>query len=488
MDVPSLFLSVQGILILTISLLFGFYFLFWIVRRSPKNLPPGPRDWGTNWIMLKASWNGTLHILAGEWALKYKEITLVNSFGMPVVFLNTAEITRKLLASEKYKFLVADRFPNAAARIVEFNGRDLIFSKFDAIMKKKRRLFYNVIGLYGNGVAKMFTDIDLCEGKDTDLTSILTRSLKVIIYILVTGELPVDPSAPDMLEEYDLAFNKLATPDVDFVLDNLPFLTKIPGKFKRAVDRAKEAKKKADELLYYRQKRTHKPGQPRGIADLLLDYAKKPGYEWMDEDEGHIISFLAILIQEEIDDVIGSKRPKLEYKSRLPYTEATILEGVRLISPVPLNAFRRPFEDIDFEGMVIPKKLAGKLSTFFFFFFSIILINSWHFLHDENKWEDPWTFNPKRFLDNEGNLLPADHPKRKDLIAFGVGARACPGETFSRSRMFLFITSILQRYDLLPPSNEKLTPANFNVHDETILGIVRQTPPFKCRLVRRKRR
>ncbi|CAG5134288.1 unnamed protein product, partial [Candidula unifasciata] len=97
-----------------------------------------------------------------------------------------------------------------------------------------------------------------------------------------------------------------------------------------------------------------------------------------------------ITIQGEIDN----------HRSEMPYTEATILEGLRLISPVPLNAFRRASEDIDFEGMVIPKN-------------ALILINSWHFLHDENKWEDPWTFNPKRFLDDQGNLLPIDHPRRK---------------------------------------------------------------------------
>ncbi|CAG5128223.1 unnamed protein product [Candidula unifasciata] len=505
--------SVLNSLIVGVLLLFGLYFLSWIFRRSPKNVPPGPREWGTNWKILKASWNGTLPKLASEWALKYKDITFVYSFGLQLVFLNSAEITRKLLTSNKYKFLVADRSPNAAARIIELNGKDLVFSKFDGKFNIKRRLFYSVIGLYGDGVAKfedmvwreierMFMEIDVREGKDTDLSSILTRSLKIILYILVRGEGPIDPKEPEILEEYDMAVNKLAQADVDFVLDNLPFLTQIPGKFKRAVTHVKEAKKQADELLFYGPKRTHKPGEPRGITDLLLDFARQPGYEWMKTDEQHIIAFLTSLvvagnlttrssltgiflclvnypevirtIQGEIDNVIGSERPKLEHRSKMPYTEATILEGLRLISPVPLNAFRRASEDIDFEGMVIPKN-------------ALILINSWHFLHDENKWEDPWAFNPKRFLDDQGNLLPIDHPRRKDLIAFGVGARACPGEMFSRSRMFLFITSILQRYDLLPPANESLTSADFNIHSENVLGLVRQTPPFKCRLVRRQR-
>lgn len=95
------------------------------------NLPPGPREWGTNWRIRKASWNGTLPRLAGDWALKYGDITFANSFGLPLVFLNSAEVTRKLLASEKYKLLMADRLPNAASRITQFNGKDLVFSRFD---------------------------------------------------------------------------------------------------------------------------------------------------------------------------------------------------------------------------------------------------------------------------------------------------------------------------------------------------------------------
>ncbi|BFZ07286.1 hypothetical protein BsWGS_10325 [Bradybaena similaris] len=394
MDVSSTFLSVENAFILSAVTLLGFCFMSWMYRRSHKNFPPGPREWGTSWSILKASWNGTLPKLAGDWALKYGDITFTYSFGMPLVFLNTPEITRKLLTSEKYKFLVADRFPNAAARVFQFNGKDLLFSMFDDIMIKKRRLFYNVNSLYGDGVSKfenvvweeierMFTDIDLREGEDIDITKILDRYLKIIICILVLGERPVDPTAPDIIDEYEMAGNKLSTPDVDFVLSNLPFLGTIPGKLKRAVDRAIDVKKKADELLYYGPKRTHKPGQPRGITDLVLDFARKPDYEWMEKDEEHSIAFISSLvmaancttrssltgtflclvnypeviemIQEEIDRVVGNERPTVEHRSKMPYTEAAILEGLRIIVPPPFTCYRRPSEDIDFEGMTIPK-------------------------------------------------------------------------------------------------------------------------------------
>lgn len=60
-------------------------------------------------------------------------------------------------------------------------------------------------------------------------------------------------------------------------------------------------------------------------------------------------------IQEEVDLVIGSKQPRIEHKSSMPYTEATILEGLRLITPLPLSGFRVPSEDLEVDGMTIPK-------------------------------------------------------------------------------------------------------------------------------------
>ncbi len=36
--------------------------------------------------------------------------------------------------------------------------------------------------------------------------------------------------------------------------------------------------------------------------------------------------------------------------------------------------------------------------------------------HDPEYWEDPWTFNPERFLDEQGQLVGVDYPNRRRWV------------------------------------------------------------------------
>ena len=42
-----------------------------------------------------------------------------------------------------------------------------------------------------------------------------------------------------------------------------------------------------------------------------------------------------------------------------------------------------------------------------------IMINVYGVDHDPDVWDDPYEFNPERFLDPDGKLLPPDHINRK---------------------------------------------------------------------------
>ncbi|KAK6180735.1 hypothetical protein SNE40_008733 [Patella caerulea] len=147
-------------------------------------------------------------------------------------------------------------------------------------------------------------------------------------------------------------------------------------------------------------------------------------------------------IQEEIDDNIGGDRePSLDDRGVMHYTNAAILECLRFISHVPIGIPHVAREEIEVEGMRIPAN-------------TTMLTNYWSANRSDKYWDKPNVFSPERFLDGDGKLLPSEHILRAQLIPFGVGRRQCVGESFAKSRIFLYVTSLLQRFDFLPGDNE----------------------------------
>ena len=68
--------------------------------------------------------------------------------------------------------------------------------------------------------------------------------------------------------------------------------------------------------------------------------------------------------------------------------------------------------------------------------------NSWHILHDETLYPDPFTFNPDRFM------RPAKDEQTEKLrdpltYAFGYGRRICPGMHLAIDSMFVSIAMSL---------------------------------------------
>jgi cytochrome P450 len=100
---------------------------------------------------------------------------------------------------------------------------------------------------------------------------------------------------------------------------------------------------------------------------------------------------------------------------------------------------------------------------------------------DEAFWGDPDVFRPERFLDDAGKLLPADHPRRKRLMPFGAGSRVCVGEIFALRRLFIFLVSVAQAFDLGP--GDKLVTCKWEDYDN---GLLLRQKPFTLRLTARQ--
>ncbi|XP_026220218.1 cytochrome P450 2K1-like [Anabas testudineus] len=138
-------------------------------------------------------------------------------------------------------------------------------------------------------------------------------------------------------------------------------------------------------------------------------------------------------VQEELSSVIGSRQVRVDDRKNLPYTDAVIHETQRVANIVPMAIPHKTSRDVTFQGYFIKKGTTV-----------IPLLTS--VLYDESEWENPKTFNPSHFLDKEGKFI-----RRDAFMPFSAGRRVCLGESLAKMELFLFFTSLLQRFRFTPP-------------------------------------
>jgi len=156
--------------------------------------------------------------------------------------------------------------------------------------------------------------------------------------------------------------------------------------------------------------------------------------------------------QEEIEDILGENLPEKNDASRLVYCAATVQEVQRFSSAIPVAIPHTATKDLVLEGYSIKKD-------------NRIIINLQKIMKDHRVFKNPDEFNPERFIEND---LKTGERKLKSIshfIPFGIGKRSCPGESFAKGQMFIFIVMILQRLKLSKPMNHSV-PSIHNYRGE----------------------
>ncbi|XP_075742793.1 cytochrome P450 2A13 isoform X3 [Rhipicephalus microplus] len=142
-------------------------------------------------------------------------------------------------------------------------------------------------------------------------------------------------------------------------------------------------------------------------------------------------------IQREVTDAVGGERkPSWEDRLSTPYTMAFIWEAHRRYPMLPLGVPRRACQDVIIGEYFIPEN-------------ATVVTNTWALHHDPAIWKDPNKFDPTRFLKSDGSL---SQDELQRVIPFSVGRRMCPGEIFASAEIYIYLTSILQKYRIVPIS------------------------------------
>ncbi|KAH9948109.1 cytochrome P450 [Amylocystis lapponica] len=125
-------------------------------------------------------------------------------------------------------------------------------------------------------------------------------------------------------------------------------------------------------------------------------------------------------VQAQLDQVVGFDRiPTFEDEDLLAEVTAFVEESYRW-RPVSAGGFpHRATQDIVWGKYVIP---AG----------ATVIGNHWAISRDPDVYPDPETFNPQRWLDEEGHI-------RQDMkyFGFGFGRRVCPGQHVANNSVFI---------------------------------------------------
>nr|BAP87034.1 cytochrome P450 2A [Oryzias latipes] len=149
---------------------------------------------------------------------------------------------------------------------------------------------------------------------------------------------------------------------------------------------------------------------------------------------------------EEIKENIGLNRnPTISDRSNLPLTDAFILEIFRHSSFLPFTIPHCTTRDTSLNGYYIPKD-------------TCVFINQWQINHDPKLWQDPSSFNPDRFLSEDGSEV--NRLDGEKVMVFGLGKRRCIGEVIARNEVFLFLAIMIQKlcFEEMPGEPLDLTP------------------------------
>jgi cytochrome P450 len=149
-----------------------------------------------------------------------------------------------------------------------------------------------------------------------------------------------------------------------------------------------------------------------------------------------------VRIEEEVDAVLAGRPPGLAEVARLPFTEAVILEALRLYPPA-FGFGREVIERCEIGDYQLEPGTS-------------IYIVPWVIQRDPRWFDEPDQFRPERWLDGLAKRLP-----RFAYFPFGGGPRLCIGQQFAKLEAIIILSSIVQRWrlDLVPGQNMTPKPA-----------------------------
>ncbi|XP_050392980.2 cytochrome P450 2B19 isoform X1 [Patella vulgata] len=495
--------TLQGInMNLGTVLLVGVCIGIWLLSRKPRGIPPGPRftlPFVGDLLFLEGG--GDVRVATRQLRKKYGDIFSVYFGPKLFIFINGYDLIKEALVKR------ADEFTNRPPMFINdllSKRKGIVFSS-GQLWKEQRKFALETLREFGFGRTvledKILEEIGYYvevigkhNGKAFNIQRLTQTSVSNVISSIVYGQRfdYGDPVFIDFVERVDENF---AVAGSSSLLNFLPVLRFLPGdffKFKRTIRNNQTQEMNLiepsvnDHLKNYDEnntndfissyikemKRVEKSGEESTIdKDNLIKSIGDLFVAGTETTSTTILWTILYLLHnpsvqakcyKEIQDVVGSGRlPSMKDRSSMPYTQAVLLEVLRIANIAIVGLPHTVGKDVIFHGYVIPKH-------------TVVFGNIDSVLADDGVWGDAGVFRPERFLDENGQLV-----KREEFIPFSLGRRICLGESLAKMELFLFMTTLIQRFEFKPVDPNNLPTL------KGILGLAHSPTQYEVRALPR---
>ncbi len=417
-----------------------------------------------------------------QWARQYGGVYRMSTAVISdLVILSSYDFIQEILVTKGTIF--SDRRIEFFRSKFITKGSMVSFKNNDASFRMLRKLSHRYMKQFGEGMSKiegilhhaaerMIADFEATNSSPIDTMRTIKEAALYSISVLLLGR-AVDRQDPllKMLMDYERDFMECLSPVRPgmILLDTFPWMIHLP------LPNSKELKAfvQLQDDLWQKVKENQIHSEYDSLAKLLLENVAtgEGATSGMSDDIKSGITDLeagltclnliiggitttsitmycmigTLACRQDVQDKIRTevlevlavtkkRQVTLAEKSMMPYLRATIVETLRHFSAVTIGAFHAAREDTELNGCgPIPKR-------------TVCLVHTWTLHHEKSFWGDPEKFRPERFLDKDGEFLPADHPNRKHVLPFGAGPRVCIGETFAMARLFLWTSALVNKF------------------------------------------
>ncbi|CAD0022046.1 unnamed protein product [Aureobasidium pullulans] len=469
----------------------------------PKNYPPGPRT---------LPLIGNLHQFA-KWAKEYGPIYSILAGSRPIIVLSSVEVVKDLL--DKRSAIYSDRPEAYAANHIPISKLRMVFMPYTPLWRKVRKIAHSLLSIkvvknydaYQEMERKQMLD-EMLENPVDFFPSLqrYTTSLAATILFGWRASSSADPRIRKLDDEL-AALQEAMSTGAAALIDGFPFLRYLPEALLPAKANIRRALQLGHEVHmenWYAVKKNIANGTLGPCLSIGLARAQEKDEGLTDEEAAYTVgnifeggmettsstlyAFIQAMLlfpevqakaQEEIDRVVGSKRPPVMADAvNLPYVRRCVKELVRWFPVGPLGAVPHACtRDDEYMGYKIPKGAP-------------IILNAWAIMADPERYPEPRRFNPDRFSEDNDDVSMAEmaahpDPSKRDTVGFGAGRRICPGMHVADRSMFLGISGILWAFSITPKQDAEGQDILPDPDNLIVGGIAARPEPFVANILPR---